>query len=63
VSRRAASTARKDFIEPLLKALGWDVDHEREHNPYEQEVKVESGLVYELHELTPDEIALVEGAA
>lgn len=37
--------ARKDFIDPLLKALGWDVDHEREHNPYEQEVKVESGLI------------------
>lgn len=37
--------ARKDFIDPLLKALGWDVDHEREHNPYEQEVKVDSSLV------------------
>ncbi|WP_295965327.1 DNA methyltransferase [uncultured Xanthomonas sp.] len=36
--------ARKDFIDPLFKALGWDVDHEREHNPYEQEVKVESSL-------------------
>ncbi|GAB3729874.1 hypothetical protein GCM10028862_08670 [Luteimonas pelagia] len=35
---------RKDFIDPLLKALGWDVDHEREHNPYEQEVKVERGV-------------------
>lgn len=37
--------ARKDFIDPLFKALGWDVEHEREHNPYEQEVKVESGLI------------------
>lgn len=36
--------ARKDFIDPLFKALGWDVDHEREHNPYEQEVKVERGV-------------------
>lgn len=36
--------ARKDFIDPLLKALGWDVDHERERNPYEQEVKVERSL-------------------
>jgi type I restriction-modification system DNA methylase subunit len=36
--------ARKDFIDPLLKALGWDVDHECQHNPYEQEVKVESSL-------------------
>jgi adenine-specific DNA-methyltransferase len=36
--------ARKDFIDPLFKALGWDVDHEREYNPYEQEVKVERGI-------------------
>lgn len=36
--------ARKDFIDPMFKALGWDVDHEREHNPYEQEVKVERGV-------------------
>lgn len=36
--------ARKDFIDPLFKALGWDVDHERETNPYEQEVKVELGV-------------------
>jgi hypothetical protein len=36
--------ARKDFIDPFLKALGWDVDHERERNPYEQEVKVERSM-------------------
>lgn len=36
--------ARKDFIDPFWKALGWDVDHEREHNPCEQEVKVERGV-------------------
>lgn len=36
--------ARKDFIDPMFKALGWDVDHERETNPYEQEVKVELGV-------------------
>ncbi len=36
--------ARKDFIDPLFKAMGWDVDHEREHNPYEQEVKVERSV-------------------
>lgn len=35
---------RKDFIDPFFKALGWDVDHEREHNPYEQEVKVERAV-------------------
>lgn len=36
--------ARKDFIDPLLMALGWDVNHLREKNPFEQEVKVERGV-------------------
>lgn len=44
LSGYSEAAARKDFIDPLLKALGWDVDHEREHNPYEQEVKVERGI-------------------
>jgi type I restriction-modification system DNA methylase subunit len=33
---------RKDFIDKLFIALGWDVNHDRQTNPYEQEVKVES---------------------
>jgi adenine-specific DNA-methyltransferase len=32
---------RKDFIDPFLIALGWDVNHEYQNNPYKQEVKVE----------------------
>ena len=44
LSGYSEAAARKDFIDPFLKALGWDVDHEREHNPYEQEVKVERGV-------------------
>jgi adenine-specific DNA-methyltransferase len=35
--------ARKDFIDKFWKALGWDVDHEIQKNPYQQEVKVERG--------------------
>ena len=35
--------ARKDFIDKFWKALGWDVDHEVQKNPYEEEVKVERG--------------------
>jgi len=35
--------ARKDFIDKFWKALGWDVDHNIQKNPYEQEVKVERG--------------------
>lgn len=33
--------ARKDFIDKLFIALGWDVNHDKQTNPYEQEVKVE----------------------
>lgn len=33
--------ARKDFIDKFWIALGWDVNHEAQTNPYQQEVKVE----------------------
>jgi len=33
--------ARKDFIDKFWIALGWDVNHDLQTNPYEQEVKVE----------------------
>jgi adenine-specific DNA-methyltransferase len=36
--------ARKDFIDKFWIAVGWDVNHERQTNPYEQEVKVERSL-------------------
>lgn len=32
---------RADFIDKLFTALGWDVAHDHQKNPYEQEVKVE----------------------
>ena len=32
---------RKDFVDKLFIALGWDVDHVRQHDPYRQEVKIE----------------------
>ncbi len=32
---------RKDFIDKLFIALGWDVNHDTQKNPYEQEVKIE----------------------
>src|SRR5437867_12653200 len=32
---------RKDFIDKFFIALGWDVNHDTQRNPYEQEVKVE----------------------
>ena len=35
---------RLDFIDKFLMALGWDVNHETQKNPYQQEVKVERGV-------------------
>lgn len=37
--------ARKDFIDKFWIALGWDVNHDQQSNPYEQEVTVERGVV------------------
>jgi type I restriction-modification system DNA methylase subunit len=36
--------ARKDFIDKFFIALGWDVNHDEQTNPYEQEVKVEPSV-------------------
>jgi hypothetical protein len=36
--------ARRDFIDKFWLALGWDVNHETQKNPFDQEVKVERGL-------------------
>lgn len=33
--------ARNDFIDEFFIALGWDVRHKEQTNPYEQEVKIE----------------------
>jgi len=35
---------RKDFIDKFFYALGWDVYHNEQKNPYEQEVKIEKGV-------------------
>jgi adenine-specific DNA-methyltransferase len=37
--------ARIDFIDKFLHALGWDVNHQVQKNPFQQEVKVERGVV------------------
>ena len=38
---------RKDFIDKFFIALGWDVNHDHQKNPYEQEVKVEPPVLVE----------------
>lgn len=39
------AAARKDFIDKFFIALGWDVNHDVQKNPYEQEVKVEIPVI------------------
>lgn len=36
---------RKDFIDKFFEALGWDVNHKQQRNPYKQEVKVEESQI------------------
>ena len=36
--------ARLDFIDKFWIALGWDVNHEAQTDPYKQEVKAERGV-------------------
>ena len=43
-AKRSEAEARKDFIDKFWIALGWDVNHDQQTNPYEQEVKVEPGV-------------------
>ena len=43
-SKYSEAEARKDFIDKFWIALGWDVNHDKQTNPYEQEVKVERGV-------------------
>jgi len=38
------SRVRKDFIDKFFIALGWDVNHNHQKNPFQQEVKVESNV-------------------
>lgn len=40
-NKYSEAEVRKDFIDKFFTALGWDVDHNFQHNPYFQEVKVE----------------------
>ena len=38
------TAVRKDFLDKFFAALGWDVNHDEQTNPYEQEVKVEKNV-------------------
>jgi len=45
---------RKDFLDPFFIALGWDVNHQLQKNPWEQEVKVERTVDVELAQKKAD---------
>ncbi|HZL19987.1 MAG TPA: N-6 DNA methylase [Polyangia bacterium] len=38
------AAVRKDYIDKVLKAFGWDVDHDFQKNPFEQEIHVERSV-------------------
>jgi adenine-specific DNA-methyltransferase len=39
--RYQEAEVRTDFIDKLFIVLGWDVSHDRQRDPYRQEVKIE----------------------
>ncbi|MCK7517825.1 MAG: hypothetical protein MZV64_09005 [Ignavibacteriales bacterium] len=43
-SSYSEADVRNDFINKFFIALGWDVRHETQKNPYEQEVRVEKAV-------------------
>ncbi|NTW50313.1 MAG: N-6 DNA methylase, partial [Chlorobiales bacterium] len=43
-SSYSEAQVRKDFIDKFFHALGWDVHHEEQKNPYAQEVKIEDAV-------------------
>ena len=43
-SEYSEAEVREDYINKFFVALGWDVRHKIQKNPYEQEVKVEKGV-------------------
>lgn len=46
-SAYSEAEVRQDFIDKFFTALGWDVTHEYQKNPYQQEVKVEKPQIQE----------------
>jgi type I restriction-modification system DNA methylase subunit len=43
--RYQESEARQDFIDKFWAALGWDVYHQKNINPYEREVRIEKSVI------------------
>ena len=46
-SKYSEAQVRKDYIDKFFIALGWDVNHDEQKDPYRQEVKVERAVAVE----------------
>jgi outer membrane lipopolysaccharide assembly protein LptE/RlpB len=53
---------RREFLDPLFKALGWDVEQTAIQRQIDATDRQIDQLVYELYGLTDDEIRIVEQA-
>ena len=72
LSRYNEAQLRREFLDPLLEALGWDIfnkqdisgpqDKERLGREIESTDRAIDRLVYELYGLNEEEIKIVEGA-
>jgi len=43
-ARYQESEVRQHFIDRFFHALGWDIFHEEQSNPYEREVRIEKAF-------------------
>jgi len=57
----AEAQLRDDFLNPFFRALGWDMEKAVLNNAVTATDQQIDALVYELYDLTPEEIQLVEG--
>jgi predicted type IV restriction endonuclease len=63
------ASLRQEFLNPLFRALGWDIENKAGLIPQHREVEIESRTQIGGRQrradygLTPEEIALVEGKA
>jgi transketolase N-terminal domain/subunit len=53
---------RREFLDPLFKALGWEMEQAPIQRQIDATDRQIDRLVYELYELTDDEIKIVEEA-
>lgn len=48
-SKYQEAEVRQHFLDKFFVALGWDVYHQEQSNPYEREVKIEKSVMVGAH--------------